>query len=1778
MTTLRSGLVTGTSLLPDVADRWEDIDAPPSVEVIPRQIQFDTAIEMSRRNTPQSAIDQRKAPRYSLREVNSLDDDAIRARIQALDPNDDRPGWIKFLDIIDAPRNFVGKTVAKEFLPEAYKRALERGERDQFGQPKVYGADLLRAMGVENRVVNGVGGFLVDVVTDPLSWVGGPIGGLKSAGVAGTVQVGKQGQRALRTGLKAVQQGRPIVDDITRKVVDATIAAGKASGELDQAADIATAGQYARAAIYGQQGLVSKAAETVGLGKTTKGGVLANDTFRSVRAAASPEEAARIEAVKQFVGRYTNNRGMNLTGGKAGAEVAHVPLTDITLTTPSFRIPGLGITPGRAAVLQHAVSMAERGDFQGGAAVMAAANGYQEAKAIADRMATLADERAALNIKLTSRREQDAPTLARWQKDLADLDTRIADAQRAQAATIKATTAGPVRDAMDPATRTRLAEVARQEINEIDARILDAEERYAVAAFRADDTPLSPEAQAVAAEIEQLRAARGAVVARQPDAVATPPNRVVDIGEGVDQLASEAPFTGPVRTIPPDRVPPVDESGQALMFGGRQAPLTPEQAGVRPNAADDLLAERARLAGAIDELSGPNLFTQRLAELTDEFAQTSAQLANWRDGLTARRQVVAGGAPGALEVPQNLDDLMLAAELQRKAFAEAKRAEALTRWQNAQDLVARATPKDIKAAQRLKRMIADEVRVVAGMDPETAVDEVLAITRQDDGLRRLRDARMEHASIRLQRLVDLSESDLQLAEEVADAFQASAGAAAEVAALRGGSMTRALSSDQRLLADAARQIFQINDREAGTLPFAAFDRVAQSLGQFDAAAGIADLGNRAGRSFGGLGGLVPQAMAAYRRAVDLAETQGADIAMQFERGFGEFSGVRGLKEISKVHNVPSQHYADLDALIELRMEASLRGDNLAQPVFQTHEGSAAHGLMTRLTDAGVLQNTDLMADVDALAGRVAEMYQRMGAEAVMRGDFSSTISRYAPVQLTGQAAARVKALSGQSGGPVKDVLNTLMDPSQARKTDIVEFVDGDGNPQSFLILEAEVFGKMSDDDLEAMRIVNAEGAARAESIRDTVRAFEERYADGVDLDTVLQEVGRPLMPFELNEMAARGVFDTMVGGRILDQGSMWETSAMGLLSRRVAADRVAEATHGFKEAIEPHVLTRIKAAQTDALAVGDTAKLATGQEIKNIGHRRFRVGGRVYRPLETSAMQHDSLFVPDMIYGKDAHELLVPDTLATQIERMNETLTPKNINPILGIADRVTSLWKVGTLTHLSWPISNAIGNTTLLAMDNPELLTNPKRAAAFGRHFKDAVKVLAQRNTGGRLHNDLGGVSIGGTFMPTSDVIRAADAGGVMTGGVAGDMLRQFMRSTSTRQPVADAIPGAGPLGAMRDRRNRALAEYAAARGTESPGQMGSAVDQLRAARKAFTKGPLSSVTRAWFGVNGAIDDAFRLAYFMQLLDDGMDAQSAANRVRYALLNFGDMTPLERNVVRPLIPFYAWARASLPNMIMKMGTDPKQLAAVPKLATAFEELLAGENRVPRHKRPRWLQQTMAIQVGSDPETARSLQLGTLLPQEGALQVGAGALGLTGLGDFDGQDFMDLMSWSIGQAGPAVKIPLELGTQRETFTNRTIGLAEGDGDVTLPQYLAGQVRWAREAGVGAPGPGALQRAFEQGPVAGIARATVGGRFSPDNLSTERRQSAFRAELKGEESELRKAISRADNRGDNEAMADLREKLIGVYHKHILRGGNPEDVPKWARDDIETLTSVGGLAQ
>lgn len=107
----------------------------------------------------------------------------------------------------------------------------------------------------------------------------------------------------------------------------------------------------------------------------------------------------------------------------------------------------------------------------------------------------------------------------------------------------------------------------------------------------------------------------------------------------------------------------------------------------------------------------------------------------------------------------------------------------------------------------------------------------------------------------------------------------------------------------------------------------------------------------------------------------------------------------------------------------------------------------------------------------------------------------------------------------------------------------------------------------------------------------------------------------------------------------------------------------------------------------------------------------------------------------------------------------------------------------------------------------------------------------------------------------------------------------------------------------------------------------------------------PTGPPARLGTKVGNAIEDNARLALFIDGLEKGMDAQSAALRVKKYLFDYADLTQTERSVFRRLAPFYTWTRKSIPLALETMVTKPGLAAGLGAARAEAEKNIEGLER-----------------------------------------------------------------------------------------------------------------------------------------------------------------------------------------------------------------------------------------
>jgi hypothetical protein len=153
-----------------------------------------------------------------------------------------------------------------------------------------------------------------------------------------------------------------------------------------------------------------------------------------------------------------------------------------------------------------------------------------------------------------------------------------------------------------------------------------------------------------------------------------------------------------------------------------------------------------------------------------------------------------------------------------------------------------------------------------------------------------------------------------------------------------------------------------------------------------------------------------------------------------------------------------------------------------------------------------------------------------------------------------------------------------------------------------------------------------------------------------------------------------------------------------------------------------------------------------------------------------------------------------------------------------------------------------------------------------------------------------------------------------------------------------------------------------------------------------------------------------FMLAY--DSVARGFTPDEAFNRTRRYLIDYSEKTALDE-VMRDIIPFWTWMSRNFPLQIVNRWTNPKPYLVYEKFSRNLREDL-GEGEVT----PGYLAESDAINLGGSNYLTLDMPFSKI--------------------DEQVSDLTNPGSW-LGYVNPGIKVPLELMTNRNTFTGKSFG-------------------------------------------------------------------------------------------------------------------------------------------
>lgn len=179
-----------------------------------------------------------------------------------------------------------------------------------------------------------------------------------------------------------------------------------------------------------------------------------------------------------------------------------------------------------------------------------------------------------------------------------------------------------------------------------------------------------------------------------------------------------------------------------------------------------------------------------------------------------------------------------------------------------------------------------------------------------------------------------------------------------------------------------------------------------------------------------------------------------------------------------------------------------------------------------------------------------------------------------------------------------------------------------------------------------------------------------------------------------------------------------------------------------------------------------------------------------------------------------------------------------------------------------------------------------------------------------------------------------------------------------------------------------------------------------------------------ALFRANRATGEVFennaRIAHFIHKIKSGESIAEAAASVKKYLFDYADLTDVEKNLFKRVLPFYTWTRKNIPLQLENMIKQPAKFAAIPKVTKAIEQNVEKPNE---KYLSNYIKDNIGIRTGTDSKgNTYYFLLGNWLPAAQAI-------------DFLSQPAENFVM----SVSPFFKVPIELWANKSTFFEDTLG-------------------------------------------------------------------------------------------------------------------------------------------
>ena len=204
------------------------------------------------------------------------------------------------------------------------------------------------------------------------------------------------------------------------------------------------------------------------------------------------------------------------------------------------------------------------------------------------------------------------------------------------------------------------------------------------------------------------------------------------------------------------------------------------------------------------------------------------------------------------------------------------------------------------------------------------------------------------------------------------------------------------------------------------------------------------------------------------------------------------------------------------------------------------------------------------------------------------------------------------------------------------------------------------------------------------------------------------------------------------------------------------------------------------------------------------------------------------------------------------------------------------------------------------------------------------------------------------------------------------------------------------------------------------------------------YTGSTDNPLLQAGFKFGGGVESNARLALFLDQVKKGASYEDAAKHVKKYLFDYEDLSPVERDVFKRVVPFYTWSRKNIPLQVEALATQPDRIQKINIVRNNIER---GSDKPDQENVPEYIKQTGPVYIGKSKEedVSRVFTLMNYLPLMDVGRIVAPS------------EFVNMMS-------PFMKAPLEYFTNYDRFRDQEIEQYKGQTTdflgVRMPVHLA----------------------------------------------------------------------------------------------------------------------------